>query len=174
MFIVFVYLNDPCSDRDWETEKEQKLLGTIDEGQTRILTPEEVDELNNKAMRTGVLQSWDHFKDNGVMPYSLDSDIVTAHYYDWLRMKGIMEKPSDELSNQITEEAREFLAAFMENRKSNPTLSEKRLQELSIQQKKKDQTGKLKALCKKIAVRIFFEDLALGGGDLHEIINNHT
>lgn len=154
-----------------ETRKEKVSLGTLDDNQTRIPTPEETKELNDKAMKDGVLESWGNFKKTNVMPYSMDSDLVTAHHYDWLRHKGVIEKPSDEMAIEIKKEAIEYQKEIVENRKSDPTLAQQRLKNESIKVGHDDnKEGKIQALCKKIAVRCFFEQLMIDGKELEELI----
>lgn len=154
-----------------ETRKESIALGSLDQNHMRIKTPEEIKELNDKAMRSGVLESWKHFKETNVMPYSIDSDIVTVHYYDWLRAKGIIEQPTEEITAAIRAEAKEYQKEFAENKKAKPSLSEKRQMEQGIKRTQViSESTKIQSLSKKIAVRVFFEELLMEEKDLEELI----
>jgi hypothetical protein len=154
-----------------ETRKEQLKGSQLDPDQTRILTEEETEELNNKAMKEGILQNWKHFLEFKKMPVTPSMDFVSQFHYDYLRDNGIMGKPEEEELESIKAEAKEYISEDLKNRQLNSSRSERK--SLAMQITQITGTDKFKATCKKIGVRIFFENLIFEEQDLEKIINNY-
>lgn len=154
--------------RNEETRKENILLGSLDENQSRILTPEEVEEKNRRAIVETLLESWGFFKENNKMMHSPSHDVMGAIHYDWLRDNNLMEKPNDELMKSIKEEASEYVKNDLERASLSASKTEKRMLHKRIQSIRTD--NKFPTTCKKIAVRIYFENLMLDEKDLEKII----
>lgn len=154
--------------RNEETRKENILLGSLDDNQSRILMPEEVEEKNRNAIIETLVESWGFLKENNKMMHSPSHDVMGAIHYDWLRDNGFMQKPNDELMAYIKEEANEYVKNELERSSLSASKTEKRLLQKRISSIRTD--NKFIPTCKKIAVRIYFENLMLDEIDLEKII----
>lgn len=141
----------------------------IAESEIKRTTINKEKRLNHEAMKGGVLTSWGHFKEFKVMPYRMDNDLVTEHYYNWLRDNDLMNPPTSDAILSIKLEAK---AAYKESlKKDDMTLTEHRLMKQGINNIDNGSAElKVKSLCKKIGVRVFFENLMFENKDLKEMI----
>ena len=153
-----------------QTQDAQKQLGSLDPDQERILTPEELDEKNEQAIRSSLLESWHHFKTTGQMMLEPSMDGMGAMHYGYLREKKLLPKPSEETAEAIKTEAEEYIKNEYERQRLSA--GKFQLKDLAAKIAAPRQQNKFKSTCAKIGVRVFFEDLIIIEADLEKMLES--
>lgn len=151
-----------------ETRKENLKM----ESEKKELSKTETKELNRQAMAQGVLEAWKFYNESKQMQYEPIMDIMGSFYYDYLRHIELIEKPTDEEMKPIKQEAETYLKNEIRNRQLNANRSD--LKTLANELNNVHQAHNFKNTCKKIAIRVYFENLVLAEQDLQELLIKAT
>ena len=141
-----------------EAEKEQKKGLSLDEQQTSIISQEELEELNRVAMEKGIAEVWEMFKAGNVEQYEPLIQGMGHLYYDHLRNKGVIEKPSKELQKEIIAEAEKQMKEKLRQQKQQYKPGEVKFKDLAKELNNVSGSPNFKNTCKKIAVKKFFQE----------------
>lgn len=155
-----------------ETRKENIALGSLDSNQTRIDTPEEIAKKNFEALKRGVLASWAYFKEHNAMMFEPELDLVSANQYNFLRKIKVIPRPASKFANEVMREAETTYQKNINDLKARSTTTQ--IQAITQNLKRLGPEGKekrIKELAKKIALRCFFEELALEEKQLSDLID---
>lgn len=157
--------------RDYRTEEMRKENVKIHK--IKELTPEELRKKNTEAIRKGVLEAWEYFKENEKIQNEPTADLMGSFYYDYLRASGFMVKPDEDTTEAIKKEAINVYEQSLTDRKasaSSPLEAKKILNQIKTITPK-DRADKIRLLCKKIGLRLYFEECLFNDVDLTEKLN---
>lgn len=159
-----------------DTRKDQLKVGTLDTAQTAIMTEEEKEEINRRAMLEGAAETFAKLKSEDETQKADARQMLEGlgHlYYDHLRAIGVMKKPSKELESHTKAKASQQIKNEIRARQQNTERGGFKFKELAEALNNVTKSPNFINKCKKIALTEYFDDLILAGVDLQKLITDH-